>query len=104
MPEETVDGIFHAVQNAGFESISDLQLVQEDDLMCILKPIPRRKLIKSWSKSCFIKESKCKCEKRKDEDANRQINEFLAETKSSFEYSTQTGKSKNMTKTVFVNF
>lgn len=100
MPEEAVDGIFHAIQNAGFVSLSDLHLVQEDDLMCILKPIPRRKLIKEWSKLSTIKESKC--EKMKNEDKNLQINEFLAQRKSSFEYGTHTGKFKNITKTVFV--
>lgn len=47
--EETINGIIHAVKYAGLETLSDLQFVQEEDLILVLKPIQRRKLLKAWS-------------------------------------------------------
>lgn len=47
--EETVNDIIQAVKYVGLESLSDLQFVKEEDLMLVLRPVPRRKLIKAWS-------------------------------------------------------
>lgn len=96
VPEETVNDVIYAIQNAGFKSLSDLQFVQEEHLMFILKPIPRRKLIKAWHKPGMIKELKYKYEKMKNQDVNWQIDEFLAQAKNSSGSSTSPGKSKNI--------
>lgn len=47
--EETVNNIIHALKYAGLEFLLDLHFVREDDLMQVLKPCQRRKLIKAWS-------------------------------------------------------
>lgn len=54
IPEETVNGIIHALKYVGLETMSDLQFVQEEDLILVLKPIQRRKLIRAWSKQSKI--------------------------------------------------
>lgn len=96
VPEETVNGVIYAIQNAGFKSLSHLQFVQEEHLMFILKPIHRRKLIKAWHKPGMIEELKCEYEKMKNQNASWQVDEFLPQAKNSSGSNTSSGKSKNI--------
>lgn len=52
--EELINYIIQAIKCAALESLSDLKFVQEADLMLVLKPIQRRKLIKTWNEQSKI--------------------------------------------------
>lgn len=94
--EETVIGIIQVIQNAGFETLSDLQFLQENDFMSVLKPIARRKLIKMWSNPDVIEQLRCEYERKKNEGMSREIDLFLAEAKISSESITSSGKSQTL--------
>lgn len=57
--KETVDGIIHALKYVGLETMSDLQFVQEEDLILVLQPIQRRKLVNAWCKQSKIISNCC---------------------------------------------
>lgn len=94
LPEDIVNNVIYAIQNAGFKSLSDLQFIQEEHLMFILKPIHRRKLIKAWRKPGMIEELKCEYEKMKNQNVSWEIDKFLTQAKNSSGSSTSQGKSK----------
>lgn len=47
--EETVNNVIHALKYAGLKFLLDLNFVREDDLIQVLKPCQRRKLVNAWS-------------------------------------------------------
>ena len=54
LSKDLVKNVVELLQTIGVESFSDLQFVEEVDLLLVIKPIQARKLIKSWRNASEI--------------------------------------------------